>query len=52
MPFVATSCASRPGRGKPVLISILASSLGFHAITFELSIFMKIAIFNTKPVKR
>ena len=42
--FVVTSCAfmihraSRPGRGKPVLISMLACSLCFHAITFEHSI--------------
>ncbi|CAI8043484.1 hypothetical protein GBAR_LOCUS24102, partial [Geodia barretti] len=31
--------ASRPGRGKPVLIRILACSLGFHTITFERSLF-------------
>ena len=36
-----TSCAfkihraSGPGRGKPVLIALLACSVGFHAITFE-----------------
>ena len=41
MPFIVTSCASKvhrpsvPGRGKPVLICILACSLGFHAITSE-----------------
>ena len=51
MPFVVTSCAfkicraSGPGRGKPVLISILACSLGFHAITLECSTFMKFAKF-------
>ena len=56
MPFVVTSCAfkihraSGPGRGKPVLISILACSLGFHAITFERGTFTKIAIFKMKPV--
>ena len=56
MSFVVTSCvlkihrASRPGRGKPVLISILACSLGFHAITLERSIFRKITIFKMKPV--
>ena len=39
MPFVVTSCAckihraSGCGRGKPVLICILACSLAFHAIT-------------------
>ena len=32
-----------------MLISILACSLGFHAITFERSTFMKIAIFKIKP---
>ena len=43
MPFVVTSCAfkihraSGRSRGKPVLICILACSLAFHAITFELS---------------
>ena len=42
MPFVVTSCAfmthraSRPSRSKPVLICILACSLAFRAITFEL----------------
>ena len=30
-------------QGKPVLICILACSLGFHAITFERSVFTKIA---------
>ena len=52
MPFVVTSCAfkihraSGPGRGgMPVLISILACSLAFHAITAERSSFMKIAFF-------
>ena len=33
-----------------MLISILACSLGFHAITFERSTFTKIAIFKIKPV--
>ena len=49
MPFVVTSCAfkihreSGRGRGKPVLICILACSLAFHAVTLERSMFMKIA---------
>ena len=49
-PFVMTSCAfkihraSRPGQGKPVLISILACSLAFHPITLERNIFTKIVI--------
>ena len=40
-PFVVASCASEvhrasePGRGKSVLICILACSLAFHAITFD-----------------
>ena len=38
------------GRGKPVLISILACSLGFHAITLERSSFMKIAFCKIKLV--
>ena len=43
--------ASGPGRGKPVLISILlVCSLGFHAITFERGTFTKIAILKMKPV--
>ena len=48
MPFIVTSCAlkihraSGPGGSKTVLISILACSLGFHAITSECSSFMKI----------
>ena len=29
--------ASRPGRGKPVLINILACSRGFHVINLECS---------------
>ena len=51
MPFVLASCAtevhraSASGRGKPVLISILACSLGFHAITLEHSTSTKIYIF-------
>ena len=55
-PFVLDSCASevhrasRSGRGKPVLISILACSLGFHAITLERSTSTKIAILKMKPV--
>ena len=46
-PFVVTSCAYRmhrasgPGRGKPVLISILARSLAFHALTLERSLLGK-----------
>ena len=46
-PFVVTSCAfkmSGPGRGKPVLISILACSLGFHAITFERHFFNEASV--------
>ena len=49
MPFVVTSCAfkihraSGRGRGKPVLICILACSL---AITFERRSYIKIAFFN------
>ena len=56
MPFNVTSCASKvhrasgPGRGKPVLISILACSLAFHAITFEHSSYTKISFFEMKPV--
>ena len=56
MPFVVTSCAfkihraSGRGRGKPVLIYILACSLGFHAITLERSSFTKIAFFKINPV--
>ena len=43
-----TSCtlkirASGPGQGKPVLISIWACSLGFHAINLERSTFTKFA---------
>ena len=55
MPFVVTSCAckihraSGRGRGKPVLICILACSLAFHAITFERSSYTKIAFFKMKP---
>ena len=55
MPFVVTSCvfkihrASGRGRGKPVLIGILAS-LAFHAITFEHSNIMKITFSKMKPV--
>ena len=51
--FVATSCAfniHRTDRGKPLLISILACSLGFQAITSERGTFTKIAIFKMKPV--
>ena len=50
MSFVVTSCAfkihraSGRGRGKPVLICILACSLAFHAITFERGTFTKIAM--------
>ena len=53
MPFVVTSCtfkthrANGRGRGKPVLICILAA---FHAITFERSSYTKIAFFKMKPV--
>ena len=49
MPFVVTSCAfkihraSGRGRGKPVLICILACSL---AITFERRSYIKISFFN------
>ena len=56
MPFVVTSCTlkihrvSGGGRGKPVLICILACLLAFHAITLEHSIFMKIAFLKLKPV--
>ena len=45
MPFAVTSCAfkihgaSGPARGKPVLISILLSSLVFHAVTPKRSSF-------------
>ena len=51
MSFVMTASAfkmhiaSGPGRGKPVLICILACSLAFHAITFECGSFTKIATF-------
>ena len=47
MPFVVTCCAFKThrangrGRGKPVLIYILACSLGFHAITLKHSSFTK-----------
>ena len=50
-----TSCASEvnrasgSGRGKLVLISIVACSLGFHAITSERGTFTKIAV-CTEPV--
>ena len=37
-------------RGKPVVISILACSLGFHAITFERSSYTEISSFKIKPV--
>ena len=56
MLFVATSCAfnihrtSGPGRGKHLLISVLACSLGFHAITSERDTFRKIAILKVNPV--
>ena len=56
MPIVVTSCgckihrASGRGRGKPVLICILACSLYVHAITFERSSYTKIAFFKMKPV--
>ena len=40
--------ASGSGRGKPLLISVLACSLGFHVITLERSIFMKIAFFKNR----
>ena len=56
MPFVVASCASKvhrpsgPGRGKPVLISILACSVGFNAITLERSSYTNIAISKIKPV--
>ena len=56
MPFVVTSSAfkihgaSRHGRGKPVLICILACRLAFHAITFERSSYTNIAFFKMKPV--
>ena len=42
--------ASGSGRGRPVLISILACSLGFHAITSECGTFTKIACVKIKPV--
>ena len=51
-----TSCASKvhrasgSGRGKPVLICILACSLGFHAITLERGTFTKFASFKMEPV--
>ena len=54
MSFIVTSCAfkihrvSGPGRGKPVLLCILACSLGFHAITLERSTSTKIAIFKNQ----
>ena len=53
MPFVVTSFACKIHRasgGKPVLICILACSLAFHAIAFELSSYTKIAFFKMKPV--
>ena len=40
--------ASGHGRGKPVLICILACSLAFHAITFERSSYPKIAFFKNE----
>ena len=40
--------ASGPSRGKPALISILACSLGFHAITFERSTFTKMRNFKNE----
>ena len=42
--------ASGPGRGKPVLICIMAFSLGFHAITLEHSTLTKFAKCKFKPV--
>ena len=36
------------GQGKPVLICILARSLGFHAIALEHSPFMKITSFKNQ----
>ena len=54
MPFVGTSCACKThrangrGRGKPVLICILACSLAFHAITFEHSSYTKITLFKNE----
>ena len=56
MPFVVTSCAfkihraSGRGRGKPVLICILACSLALHAITFERRSYIKIAFLKMRPV--
>ena len=56
MPFVVTSCAfkinraSGRGRGKPVLIGILACSIAFHAITLEHSSYTKITLLKMKPV--
>ena len=47
MPFVVTSCAckihkaSGHGRGKPVLICILACSLAFHVITLNAAVIRK-----------
>ena len=47
MPFVVTSCAfkihraSGRGGGKPVLICILACSLGFHAIILNAAVIRK-----------
>ena len=56
MPFVGTSYASNvyTEQADPVegcyIISILACSLGFHAITLERSSFLKSAKFKIKPV--
>ena len=55
-PFVMTSCAfktnraSGRGRGKPMLICILACSLAFQAITFERRSYIKIAFLKMRPV--
>ena len=54
MPSIVTSCAfkihraSGHGRGKPVLIGILACSLAFHAITLEHSSYTKITPFKNE----
>ena len=48
---MSDACTSaQSSLGKPVLITILACSLGFHAITLERSSFTKIAFFKINPV--
>ena len=44
--------ASGPGRGKPVLICILASSLALHAITLERSSYTIIAFSKNEASER